>query len=120
MKCGGQVHLEALICFAVFMAIVGSFLAAMGNIETDAKTGADAFTAESSAQKCAIVIDSLYANGGGELDNLEINCFLKKKNWVGSTSGENEKIAFAFPNEIEFFHLGGKTTMWVKVNAHYR
>ena len=120
MRESGQTHLEAIICFMVFLAILGSFLGVMGKLGRGAENATDSMKAEVSAQKCAIISNSLYANGGGRIENLELVCFLKEKNWVGSVLNESNKKAFVIPNEIKFIQSEGKTTLWVEVNEHYK
>jgi len=70
----GQITLEMLISFSVFIAIIGIFIG-IGQTQLESTENAvEKFNAKLSAEKCATVIDFYFANGGENKVELEEKC----------------------------------------------
>lgn len=115
MNSRGQIHLEAIIVFAAFMAIIGTFLTSVNFQNNSMESFAKNFSSENSAQACAITANSLYANSFGSINSIDSNCGIFSEKIVSS----NGKKAFSIAMEIKPFNAGNRTFIAVSQNRHY-
>ncbi len=112
--------IEAIISLLAFFCILGLFWSVAAEQNQKAKNAVDAFKARAEAQKCSLIIDSVFANSGA-LPNIETaNCFQKEKNFIGSKSGNEEAKAIVLAPEISLNPQNTATALEVKANAHYK
>lgn len=115
MNSMGQIHLEAIIVFAAFMAVIGMLLTSVNFQNNSMNSFAESFSSESNAQACAITANSLYANSFGSINSIDSNCGVFSEKIVSS----NGKKAFSVALEIKSFNSGRMPFIAVTQNRHY-
>ncbi len=114
----GQLQFEAIICFAVFLAIVGLFLSAIGTAGEHSINSVDSLNAKTEAELCCIMADTIYSTGISEF-LTEINCTSKGNTAESEISGKI-KGCETIAKEIRLVQKGEKSSLEVSINEHYR
>ncbi|MBU1120439.1 hypothetical protein KJ660_01025 [Candidatus Micrarchaeota archaeon] len=114
----GIASIDSMIAFTVFISVIGLF--ASGLMEQGEKIGelGDSIKAETDALNCSLLVNSIYANSGGKLNEVKVNCFVEE-NEVKSKVKEKTFEAFVIPSELSL-EEGKETKLKVEVNEHYR
>ncbi len=110
---------EALIAFAVFLAVFALFAGALQNAAGGAENSRNYATAKINAEKCAALVNGLYANAGGKLSEVEINCFVKGENIASKFAGEEAGAFLLYGSASNIESLSGMKIL-VSTNVHYR
>lgn len=116
----GQLQLEAAICFACFLALLGVGMQALAGIGERGSEAMDMVSAKGSALACSTVIDSMYSNGVEQLAGYEARCTVAGEREVVGKEGGSEKRAFFLPERVRVLQAGEKTIVSVELNGHYR
>jgi len=95
----GQLQLEAIICFAVFLAILGIFLNSINQMSEEAGKASSAMEARAEAEQCCMIADC---------------------NSKGNIIESKEKRCTAIAREIRLAQAGNESFLEVELNAHYR
>jgi len=114
----GQLQLEAIICLAAFIAILGLFLAALNQAGTHAGNALNALEAKAQAELCCLAADTIYASGVSETSE-EMKC-TAQGNRAESETGGKEKSCESIAPEIRLVQEGEKSVLEVTLNEHYR
>lgn len=114
----GQLQLEAAICFAVFLAVMGLFLSAIGTAGEHSINSVNSLNAKAEAELCCIMADIIYTSGITEF-LTEINCTSKENNIESEISGKI-KSCESIAKEIRLVQKGKKSSLEVSINEHYR
>ena len=114
-----QLHLEALICIALFFSLIALSIAAVNSLKEKAVKGNEMLAAETKAVKCSCIADSLFSNSGGRI-HLKEYCYSEKEHEVKAVFRGEEKEAFSIAKEVSSNQTGGKTILEVGVDEHYR
>ena len=109
----GQVQLEAIICFVIFLAMLGQTLSSMGQINIESKEAMNMFKEKVTAETCCLTADTVYATGT-TISGKTMHCEAK-----GQIIYSNQKNCSVFSKEIRLVQTDGKTTMEVSTNKHY-
>ena len=89
----GQLQLEAIICLAAFLAILGLFLSALNEAGMQANEALNALEAKAQAELCCLAADISYASGVSEISE-EVQC-TGQGSKAESETGERKKAAKA-------------------------
>jgi hypothetical protein len=111
----GQIYVEAMIAMLFllcFLELAISLLEARENRQTEA--GA-IFKAENNAQKCALIVNSLFSNTGTELKQWKSECSAEKEFEIKSL----ERTAFSIARNVKTVKKGSQTVLEVKTSDHY-
>ncbi len=111
----GQLQLEAIICFAVFLAILGIFLNSINQMSEEAGKASSAMEARAEAEQCCMIADSVYSNGLLGIYRTGTKC-----NSKGNIIESKEKRCTAIAREIRLAQAGNESFLEVELNAHYR
>jgi len=112
-----MINLEALICFLVFILVLGAVTSGIGNHLHLMNSASDAFDAKTNSEKCAVIVDSLYSNSSGKL-NEKFDCFISE-NGISSNKGDWEKSSKTISNsEVQI--EADYSLIEVRANDHYR
>ncbi len=114
----GQLQLEAAICFAVFLAVLGLFLSAIGTAGEHSMNSVNSLNAKTEAELCCIMADTIYSTGISEF-LTEINCTSKGNTAESEISGKI-KGCETIAKEIRLVQKGEKSSLEVSINEHYR
>jgi hypothetical protein len=114
----GQVHIEAIVCFACFLGILGLAMHALSESGKSAEKAASAIEAKSSAEQCCAAVDSVYSNGAAGLPLAQMQCMVEE-NSVESRRGEKEKQSDCLAPEFRVAQSGGKSALEVALSEHY-
>ncbi len=115
----GQASIEAMLCFAAFLALLGVMVAVAGSAAEKAKDSASGFWAKVEAERCASLADALYASGSGMMKNAEVECFVSEQGVVSSTiSGITRDAVLVNPSTKT--DQTKTTGLVVEVSEHYR
>jgi len=114
----GQLQLEAIVCFAVFLAILGLFLSAIGTAGEHSINSVNSLNAKAEAELCCIMADTVYTSGISEF-LTEINCTSKRNSVESEISGKIKKCE-SIAKEIRLVQKGEKSSLEVSINEHYR
>ncbi|MFA4855639.1 MAG: hypothetical protein WC634_03580 [archaeon] len=114
----GQLQLEAIICLAAFLAILGLFLAALNEAGTQANEALNALEAKAQAELCCLAADISYASGVSEISE-EVQCTAQGSK-VESETGGKKKSCESIAPEIRLVQEGEKSVLEVALNEHYR
>jgi len=119
MREKGQLQLEAIICFAAFLAVLGLFLGSINEAGEEANHAVQALKAKAESEKCCIVVDAAYAGGLAEFSQKEMHC-TAEGNLVQSIVGEKSAASKCIAEEIRLVKIGEKSVLEVKQSEHYR
>ncbi len=114
----GQLQLEAAICFAVFLTVLGLFLSAIGTAGEHSMNSVNSLNAKAEAELCCIMADTIYASGISEY-LTEINCTSKGNLAEREISGKI-KGCESIAKEIRLVQKGEKSVLEITINEHYR
>ncbi len=114
----GQLQFEAAVCFAVFLAILGLFLSAVGTAGEHSINSVNSLNAKAEAELCCIMADIIYASGISEF-LTEINCTSKGNTAESEISGKI-KGCESIAKEIRLVQKGEKSVLEININEHYR
>lgn len=120
MKKNGQASLEAIIVFALFLALLGIFIKAGTGLGEQTAEFNEKIVAISESKKCAGIIDSVFANSGGKPRTLIHNCVPVSPHQIQVNRFSHEKIAFTIAKTIELVQIGNQTILEVKSPDHYK
>lgn len=112
--------LEAMIAFALFLALLGTFIGIEAAQSAKASETAYKFSAALESCRCALVIDSFYANSGGALQGFSSKCYMKGENTVAAKISGFEKEGAILNSGTKLIQTPHGTRMEVRVNEHYR
>ncbi|MFH1224500.1 MAG: hypothetical protein V1676_01725 [Candidatus Diapherotrites archaeon] len=112
--------LEAMLSFALFLALLGAFAGIEAMQSAKASEAAYKFSAELESCRCALVIDSFYANSGGALQGFGSSCYMKGTNSVAAQVRGFEKESAILNSGTKLIQTPRGTRMEVQVNEHYR
>ncbi|MCX6798666.1 MAG: hypothetical protein NTW59_01045 [Candidatus Diapherotrites archaeon] len=114
-----QAQLEALICIAFFIAMLGALLHSLGQAKQAADAAGEALQAKSNALLCCAAVDSTYSNSAAGLLDEELHC-TAESGMMLSSAGEKTKEADCIAPGIKTAQNSGKTRIEVTLNEHYR
>ncbi len=114
----GQLQLEAAVCFAVFLAVLGLFLSAIGTAGEYSENSLHSLNAKAEAELCCIVADTIYASGLSEF-LAEMHCTSKGNTAESEISGKI-KGCESIAKEIRLVQKGEKSVLEITLNEHYR
>lgn len=114
----GQLQLEAIICLAAFIAILGLFLSALNQAGTQAGKAMNALEAKAQAELCCLAADTIYASGVSEIAE-EMKCTAQGSRAESEKEGRKKSCESIAP-EIRLVQQGEKSVLEVKLNEHYR
>lgn len=112
--------IEAMLSILAFLSVLGLFLSAAAEQSQKAAESVSSFKALAEAQKCSLLIDSVFSNSGAMPDALDIECFQKEKGRISAKSDSAEASAIVLAPEVYLNQDGAVTTLEVKTNAHYK
>lgn len=112
-----MISLEAIISFLCFLAVLGVFAALLNTQIQLAVEGSELFNAVLDAEKCSVIIDSFYANSGGEID-LETACTVQGAEVITGNGAARGK-ATILNRKTKIMQLGNGTVIEVMVGKHY-
>ncbi len=115
----GQLQLEAMICFGIFLALLAVFLGQLNQAEQQASQALHALKAKTQAELCCFSADIVYTAGSSSVVQQEMHC-TGKGNIVESHSGKSVKRAACLAAQIRLVQRGEKSVLEVKANEHYR
>lgn len=113
-----MINLEAMISFLCFLAILGVFVGLLNLSIQEALDKGEFLRARLSAEKCSSIIDAFYANSGGEIIDLEIDCTMQQGEIIAEENGRRGKAAI-LNNKTKLLQLGTGTIIEVGVGEHY-
>lgn len=113
--------IEAMFSLLALFSLLGLFLETANEQLQETEKAADGFRALAEAQKCSLMIDSVYSNTGNLQETGEINCFQRENGIVNAQINYSEKSAIilaeaVFNNRQE----NSMESLEVKTNAHYK
>ena len=114
----GQLQLEAAVCFAVFLAVAGLFISAIGIAGEHSENSLDSLNAKAEAELCCIMADTIYTSGLSEF-LAEVNCTSKGNTAESEVSGKI-KGCESIAKEIRLVQKGEKSVLEITLNEHYR
>lgn len=109
--------IEAMMCFAAFIAIIGMFAGIMDSLLEKAELSSDALASGIEAEGCASFIHSIYANTAAGISAGELRCFVKGSEVFGSNGRYSTEL---FISGVKINQAGNGMQIEVDVNAHYR
>jgi len=115
MRQFGQVQLEAIICFAFFLGILGVFAASLNQAGENADSALHSLKSKTETEVCCIAADSGYASNVEEISSVELLC-TGNGNVVESEAKQSKCLAM----EIRLVQGIGKKSLEVKQSGHYR
>jgi hypothetical protein len=117
MREGGQLQLEAIICFSAFLAILALFLASINEAGAGAEQAVLALKAKAEAERCCIVADAVYASNVLQLFS-NVQC-TAEGSIVKSEVSEKTKESECLAKEIRLVQQGNRKVLEVRLNDHY-
>lgn len=111
--------MEAMLCFIVFLVLLGAFAAVENAQLAKGIEARGMFRAKMQSEGCAAVIDALYANSGGTVRGFNANCYMDGQGRVASKSGGFEKASIILNGKTKLAETGSGTVIEVGVNEHY-
>ncbi|RLG18088.1 hypothetical protein DRN67_04545 [Candidatus Micrarchaeota archaeon] len=118
MRQTGELQLEAIICLACFLALLGIALQAIGQIAVQSDKAAEAVNAKSSSLMCSTLVDSAYSNNTTQIRTERLPCIVQGRE-VKSTREQSVKHSFFLPQNVRLVQMGGQTTFSVELSEHY-
>ena len=115
----GQMQLEAILCFGVFIAILAGMAAAMNEIGFEAEEAAVSFRVKSRAEACCVLADSVYGSGISGSVETKLGCFGEGGKAFASESGK-EKETECIAQAIRPVQSFGESFLEVGPDGHYR
>ncbi len=119
MKNSGVLQLEAMICFAVFLALLGGVLYNMHSMKGQSSSANNALRAKAKTELCCLALDSIYTGNVEEFVQREIPC-TGKGSIVESDIGGRGKRTECIAQSIKTVQKGEESLLEVKLNDHYR
>ena len=107
-----------MLAFICFLATLGVFIGLLNSAILEASEKSELFRAKLDAEKCSSIIDSFYANSGGGLLDLEIDCIMEEGEIVASQNGRKGKAAI-LNKKTKLLQLGNSPVIEVGVEKHY-
>ena len=114
----GQLQLEAAVCFAVFLAVLGLFLSAIGTAGEHSENSLHSLNAKAEAELCCITADTIYASGLSEFLE-EMHCTSEGNTAESEISGKI-KGCESIAKEIRLVQKGEKSVLEITINEHYQ
>ena len=111
-------QLEAAVCFAVFLAVLGLFLSAVVAAGEHSENSLYSLNAKAEAELCCIVADTIHSSGLSEFLE-EMHCTSKGNTAQSEMSGKI-KGCESLAKEIRLVQKGEKSVLEVTINEHYR
>jgi len=108
---------EAMIAFLALLCIIGTAITASETHKQAILKSLEIIEQETSAQECAIIADSLFANTESALKNYSANCKAEKAFEIKSIEGK--KSAFCIAENIKTIAQEGKTILEIETGKHY-
>lgn len=118
-KKGGQIQIEAVISLAVFLGIISLFVVSLSSVNSEMEKVSDKIEAETQAQKCSAIIDSIYVNGISGNFKMKLNCHSSEMHYVGTRIEEAEKYAFIIPKNVKTVQTNSGVILEIKTENHY-
>lgn len=115
----GILQLEAMFCFAAFLAIIGLFVAAINEGWANAGQALDAVKAKANAESCCIIADAIFASNAFGISNVQMPCNASGS-IIESTANEKTKKCSCLSEEVRLSQIGAKSMVEVKTDGHYR
>ena len=112
--------MEALICFAAFLAIISLCIGIISQHKMQMEAAADAVVAEAQAQHCAVAVNALFSNGVKTISSTAENCYPYEEGEIASGNQGEQKRASTIAHEIKLLQIGNKQLLEVTGNEHYR
>ena len=116
---GGQIQIEAIISLAVFLGIISLFVVALTSVHSEMEKISDKIEAETQAQKCSALIDSIYVNGISGNFKMKLNCYSSEMNYVETRIEETEKYAFVIPDNVKTIQTQSGVILKIGTENHY-
>lgn len=114
----GIASIDSMIGFAVFISVIGFFVAGLMEQGEKIEELGDSIEAEADAMNCSLLVNSIYANSGGKLKEVKVNCFVEENGLKSKVKGKKAE-AFVIPSELSLGE-GKETKLKVEVKEHYR
>jgi len=119
MRQNGQLHIEAIICIALFISALSAALAGLDGAKESANAAEKSLIAKAGAEACCISVDSFYGNSADYLLEGGRNC-TGNGGTVQSGSGGKTKQSQCIAGGIKTVQAGEKSVLEVAANGHYR
>ncbi len=114
----GQLQLEAIACFCVFLALLAIMLHSVNNMNTEAQDAVAALKAKAATEFCCIGADALYSGNVKEL--LPAMPCSANENVVESSEGEKMKKTQCIAPLLKTVEREQGNKLEVTPNEHYR
>lgn len=112
--------IEAMLSLLAFFSILGLFLETANEQLKETEKATEEFRALAEAQKCALLVDSVFANAGGLPEATGINCFQQEKGIVSAKISNSKASANILAEAVFLNQQNSATILEVKSNAHYK
>ncbi len=112
--------IEAMLSLLAFFCVLELFLETANEQFNETEKAADGFRALAEAQKCALLVDSVFANNGGMPGATGTNCFQREKGSVSAKINDSEASAKLLAEAVFLNQQNSATILEVKSNAHYK
>ncbi len=119
MREKGQLQLEAIICFALFLGMLGLFLANINEATKQAEQALQGLKAKTETLVCCLAADTIYSSGVAELFSDRMSC-TASQSLVKSRFGKKTKQSSCLAEEIRLIQSAKKSVLEVKPSEHYR
>lgn len=114
-----QASLEAMLCFAAFMAIAMVFVGVIGTIQQKAAPSLQELEAKSSAEKCALLIGLLYSNSAEKAKNISLECYSEGEK-VFAKKGSAVAESAIFGKNAKIVSIKKESKIEVQESGHYK
>jgi hypothetical protein len=110
----GLLQLEAVICFAAFLAVLALFLSVLNQASLDAENAVGLLGEKARAEKCCIFVDAAYTAGISSFFG-EVPC--DAENGRAKIGG---KLSDCLATDIRLVQRNGESVLELGLNGHYR
>lgn len=112
--------IEAMLSLLAFFCVLGLFLEAANEQLQETEKATEKFCALAEAQKCALLIDSVFVNAGSMPEATSINCFQEEKGIVSAKIKDSRASTNILAQAVFLNQQNAATILEVKSNAHYK
>ncbi len=109
---------EFIAAISVILLISIAFAATINQMQNLAQKTTNNFEAKLQAEKCAAIIDSFYANSGGEFKKLDFLCHTQNEKII-SEKNNTLKTAGTIAPQKSIVNSTEGTSISVEVQNHY-
>jgi len=118
MNAKGILQLEAMFCFAAFVAITALFIASINEGWAGAGQALDAVKAKANAESCCIIADAIFAGSAFGISNVEMPCSASGGTMESTANAQTKKCG-CLSTEVRLSQAGANSILEVKTDGHY-